>query len=300
MPQPLGVLPFTDGLEGIAPYSWAQRTFGICENFLKTVTFRVLVSLISISSITKFNQKMNKLLLMYGCVLLSSSAIAADQQPGMVQQSKPETKSTFENSFTALNLSADWNETTFDFSDGTNAWFYELNLDEIEFMEEEMDMDLGFNTSEYLPKGFNPYETYFDLNSIIYLESEVELDLGFDTQNYLPNGFDPYTEVVDVHGINFLEEEDMELGFNTWDYLPEGFSPYEIYVDLNAIAYIEDDVELELGLDTEYMLPEDFDPYTNVIEIASVNYMEDDEVELGFDTSKYLPENFDPYADQTR
>lgn len=39
MHQPLGVLPFTDGLSRIAPYSWVQEVFDFCEKFLNTVTF---------------------------------------------------------------------------------------------------------------------------------------------------------------------------------------------------------------------------------------------------------------------
>ena len=292
MPQPLGVLPFTDGLEGIAPYSWAQRTFGICENFLKTVTFRVLVSLISISSITKFNQKMNKLLLIYGSVLLSSTAIANDQQNTKVVQVQSETPGSLEISLTTLSISAELNNSTSEMAD--YAW-YELNLNEIVYLEEEPEVHLGFDTADYLPEGFNPYKSYFDLNSIIYLENNVDSSLGFDVQKYLPENFNPYTDVVDVHSINYMEEEDMDLGFDTKDYLPEAFSPYEMYVDLKSITYLEDESELVLGINSEYLLPEGFDPYTDVVAITSVNYMEEEDMELGFDTSKYLPENFDPY-----
>ena len=293
MSQPLGVLPFTDGLEEIAPYSWAQRMFGICENFLKTVTFSVLVSLISISSITKFNQKMNKLLLIYGSVLLSSTAIANDQQNTKVVAVQSETPGSLENSLTTLNIGAALNDSTSEMAD--YAW-YELNLNEIVYLEEEPEVDLGFDTADYLPEGFDPHKSYFDLNSIIYLENNVDPSLGFDVQKYLPENFNPYTDVVDVHSINYMEDEDMDLGFDTKDYLPEGFSPYEMYIDLKSITYLEEETELVLGIDSEYLLPEGFDPYTDVIAITSVNYMEEENMELGFDTSKYLPENFDPYS----
>ena len=293
MPQPLGVLRFTDGLACIAPYSWAQRVFNFRKKILKTVTFWFLDSLISITSIIKFNQKMNKLLLIYGSVLLSSTAIANDQQNAKVVEVQSETPGSLENSLTTLNISAELNNSTSEMNDYAS---YELNLNEVAYIEEEPELDLGFDTSDYLPEGFNPYESYFDLNSIIYLENKVELALGFDTQTYLPEDFNSYTDVVDVHSINYMEEEDMDLGFDTKDYLPEGFSPYEVYVDLKAIPYVKSEVELELGINSKYLLPEGFDPYTDVIAITSVNYMEDEEIELGFDTSKYLPENFDPYS----
>ncbi len=293
MPQPLGVLRFTDGLERIALYGWAQGVFKFRKKILKTVTFWVLSSLIGITSIIKFNQKMNKLLLIYGSVLLSSTAIANDQQNTKVVEVQSETPGSLENSLTTLNISAELNDST---SEMTDYASYELNLNEIVYLEEEPDLDLGFDTTDYLPEDFNPYESYFDLNSIIYLENKVEPALGFDTKEYLPENFDPYTEVVDVHSINYMEEEDMDLGFDTKDYLPEDFSPYEAYVDLKSISYVEEEFELELGINSKYLLPEGFDPYTDVIAITSINYMEEEEMDLGFDTSEYLPENFDPYS----
>ena len=106
---------------------------------------------------------MNKLLIIYGSVLLCSSAMANDQQRNVVLQERPDTISTLENNFTALNINADLNESTTGFS----SWSHELNLNEIEYVEEEPEVDLGFDTSDYLPKDFNPYASYFDLNSII-------------------------------------------------------------------------------------------------------------------------------------
>ncbi|MEZ4810761.1 MAG: hypothetical protein R2819_10405 [Allomuricauda sp.] len=240
---------------------------------------------------------MNKLLMIYGCVLLSSPTVASDQQSTKepVLQTKTETVSTFENNITALTINAEVNKGTSSLYKMANEGYYELNLDEIEYVEEDTDIDLGFNTADYLPEGFDPYETYFDLNSIIYVENEVESDLGIPTEDYLPEGFDPYTEVLDVHGINFVEDEDMELGFNTADYLPEGFSPYEAYVDLDSIKYVEEEVALELNLGSDYTLPEGFDPYSDVLEVASINYVEVEDIDLGFDTAQYLPQDFDPY-----
>lgn len=146
---------------------------------------------------------MNKLLLIYGCILLGSVAIANNQQSTTSDFAKENTSHEVKESFP------------------------ELNLNEIIFVEEDTEIDLGFNTADYLPEGFNPYEPYFNLDSITYIEDE-ELELGFDTSAYLPEGFDPYTEVVPVNSINFIEEESIDLGFDTKKYLPEAFSPYEI------------------------------------------------------------------------
>ena len=67
----------------------------------------------------------------------------------------------------------------------------------------------------------------FDINSIKFIEDEQQIELGFDTNKYLPEGFNPYEEKVPVKGINFMEEETIELGFETSEYLPKGFNPYK-------------------------------------------------------------------------
>ena len=240
---------------------------------------------------------MNKLLIIYGCALLSSAAVANDQQSThAVVETQTEQLSTFENNVTLLQIGSDLDGATSNTYYMLNEGAFELNLNEIEFLEEDVEVDLGFDTADYLPSDFNPYETYFDLNSIIYIEEETELQLDFDSNTYLPVGFDPYSEIVDVHSINYMEEEDLDLGFDTKDYLPVGFTAYEAYVDLNAIPYMETEIELELDNGFEHTLPEGFDPYTDVLEVTSINYMEEENMELGFDTAVYLPENFDPYT----
>lgn len=209
---------------------------------------------------------MNKLLMIYSCVLLGSTAVANDQQSTAVPvvETKLESTGTFENNFTVLQINAGVKEAASKLYFMYNAKPFELNLNEIEFVEEDLVEDLGFDTADYLPEGFNPYETYFDLNSIIYIEEENELNLGFDTLNHLPEDFDPYSETVDVHSINYIENEDLDLGFDTRDYLPEGFSPYKAYLDLNSITYLEEE-DIDLGFDTSTYLPKGFDPYARAI-----------------------------------
>ena len=133
---------------------------------------------------------MSKLLLIYGCALLSSSPVTEEQQSSLnqpVQETKTEIQSTFENSISVLRINAEVQN----LADTYMGWeedSAEFDLDEIEFVEDEAEIDLGFDTSEYLPEGFNPYENYFDLNSIIFLEEDVEFNL--DTESYLPSDFD--------------------------------------------------------------------------------------------------------------
>lgn len=113
-----------------------------------------------------------------------------------------------------------------------------FSLDEITVIEIEEEIDLGFDTAEYLPIEFNAYEGMnFELDLIEYVEFEEEIELGFDTANYLPKGFDAYAGMeldieeilveLDLDDIQYyVEEEEIELGFDTSKYLPEGFNAY--------------------------------------------------------------------------
>jgi len=72
-----------------------------------------------------------------------------------------------------------------------------------------------------------PKEKDFDISSIVILEEEAEIDLGFDTADYLPEDFNPYAYPQDVDGFNYIDENDtFELGFDPQEHLPEGFDPY--------------------------------------------------------------------------
>ncbi len=137
----------------------------------------------------------------------------------------------------------------------------ELNLNDIVFIEAEDDLDLGFNTADYLPENLDPYKVYFDLNSITYVEEEEALD--FDTAAYLPKDFNPYANPKDISSVSYIEfEEEIDLGFDPEQYLPEGFNPYEVYFDLNSVKFMEEEEEVELNFNTSEYLPKGFDPYT--------------------------------------
>lgn len=137
----------------------------------------------------------------------------------------------------------------------------DIKVSEIVYIEEETSIDLGFDTADYLPEGFDPYNVYFDVNSVEFMDDE-STELGFDTVAYLPENFDAYANPGSLEGINYIEIEDetIDLGFDTAKYLPEGFDPYEFYFDLDSVEYIEDEDELDLNFSTEDYLSATFDP----------------------------------------
>jgi hypothetical protein len=95
----------------------------------------------------------------------------------------------------------------------------------------EEDNTFDFDTTAYLPVGFNANSTYLEEITEI---AEVEADESFDfnTANYLPIGFSATdTYLVDIVEID-LEEADEPFDFNTADYLPRIF---DVYVNLNII-----------------------------------------------------------------
>ncbi len=101
----------------------------------------------------------------------------------------------------------------------------ELDLNSITYIEEEVEIDLGFDPAEYLPEGFDPYKMYVDFDAIPYIEEEVDFKLN--SKKYLPLGFDAYAFPANVEGFNYIDESDfIELDFDATEHLPEGFDPY--------------------------------------------------------------------------
>ena len=103
-----------------------------------------------------------------------------------------------------------------------------LDLDKIVYLDSESPFDLGFDTGDYLPEGFNPYEVYVDLDAIEFIEGDEDTDLGFDTAYWLPAGFDPYASPTDIDGISYMEDETSLIfpELDTKAYLPQNFDPY--------------------------------------------------------------------------
>lgn len=83
--------------------------------------------------------------------------------------------------------------TAFEHKMSENSTLAAIDPKDILVIEVESIVDLGFDTFEYLPIGFNAYAG-MDLTAEDFeiFEQEEIVDLGFDTAAYLPNNFDAY------------------------------------------------------------------------------------------------------------
>lgn len=101
----------------------------------------------------------------------------------------------------------------------------DLKVEDISVIKVEEEIDLGFNTAQYLPIGFNPYKgIILNLDDIVILEKEPEIQLDFDTSMYLPADFNACEGMeAKNRSTDFLkkEEEKFIMEFNDEDYLPE-------------------------------------------------------------------------------
>ncbi|MFS4468709.1 hypothetical protein [Maribacter sp. 2210JD10-5] len=69
-----------------------------------------------------------------------------------------------------------------------------FDISHINLIEIEQEVNLGFDTYNYLPLNFDPYEGMtMVLNEIEVIDTEEEIDLGFDVKKYLPKDFNPYS-----------------------------------------------------------------------------------------------------------
>ncbi len=101
----------------------------------------------------------------------------------------------------------------------------------------------------------------FDINSIAYIEDEIEIDLGFDTADYLPEDFDAHQVYFDINGVDYIEE-DFDIEWDTKEYLPKEFNAYAYPTDVQSINFIDGSDTIEVGFDTADYLPEDFNAFT--------------------------------------
>ena len=101
----------------------------------------------------------------------------------------------------------------------------QIDSEPVVFIEEVKPVKLGFDTSLYLPEGFNAYAHPENFMDISYIEEEVPVQFDFDVKQYLPRYFDPYKKYFDLNTIEYIEEEEeIDFNFDIKDYLPEGFS----------------------------------------------------------------------------
>lgn len=111
-------------------------------------------------------------------------------------------------------------------------------------------------------------ENQFDLSSIVYIEEELDYDLGFNTSDYLPEDFDPYNHYLDLNSISYVE--DVYVYIDSEKNLPRDFNVYANPTDFRNVSYVDPTDKVHLELDTEEHLPADFNPYSR---IASENYL---------------------------
>ena len=101
----------------------------------------------------------------------------------------------------------------------------EFDINSIMYIQEEAEINLGFNVADYLPEGFDPHKIYVDLRAVQFIEKEYILD--FDASKYLPKGFDAFSDPIGIEGINYIDEIDSyTLDLDTNKYLPKGFNKY--------------------------------------------------------------------------
>lgn len=99
-----------------------------------------------------------------------------------------------------------------------------FDINSVEYIEDEAEIELGFDVTDYLPEGFDPYKMYVDLNAIEYVQEEIEIS---DLSMHLPVDFDVYAYPQDVQSINYIDENDsFTIDFDSKKQLPEGFNPY--------------------------------------------------------------------------
>ncbi|UCD60039.1 MAG: hypothetical protein JSV59_09085 [Flavobacteriaceae bacterium] len=106
-----------------------------------------------------------------------------------------------------------------------------FDINSIVYIEEELDYDLGFNTSDYLPEDFDPYNHYMDLNAISFVE---DIYVYIDSEKTLPRDFDVYANPTDFRNVSYIDPmDDMQLEFETAEYLPADFNPYSRNLSIN-------------------------------------------------------------------
>lgn len=113
------------------------------------------------------------------------------------------------------------------FASNTPKDVEDFDINSIEYIEEEVEIDLGFNTADYLPESFNPNTFYFNVNSVAYVEDSLIEEEDFT--KYLPSGFDAYSYAKDVQSINYIDANDtITVDLDTNIFLPANFNAFAV------------------------------------------------------------------------
>ena len=73
------------------------------------------------------------------------------------------------------------------FANNTTSEKDERVISSVNYIEEDVDFELGFDTTDYLPEDFNPHRMYVNLDDVTFIEDE-RID-ALKTKKYLPKGF---------------------------------------------------------------------------------------------------------------
>jgi hypothetical protein len=193
---------------------------------------------------------MNKLFILCGMVFLGVT-------------STPQEDTTNELHAIHFTASTDFFGTDFtlptEFREASDLESPSLLLSAIPYSEVEEEIDLGFDTSEYLPDNFDPSKVYVNFNELPYYEVAKAKELENSFLEYLPANFNAYAIPENFMDIAYMEEEDIDLGFDTKPYLPARFDAYTYDLDLSTIVYIEEE-DLKYGYYSTNNLPLIFIP----------------------------------------
>ncbi|MBT8273906.1 MAG: hypothetical protein KJO77_08870 [Bacteroidia bacterium] len=77
-----------------------------------------------------------------------------------------------------------------------------VSIASIDVYDLKEDVELDFNTSDFLPEDFNAKAGMNDIDwsTVELIELEEDFDIGFDTSSYLPKGFNPYKGMTCTSG----------------------------------------------------------------------------------------------------
>jgi len=135
-----------------------------------------------------------------------------------------------------------------------DSTFENFDINSIEVIELEEEVELGFNSKDYLPENFNALKRKHDLDwsTIELIEPEEDVEYYFNPKDHLPEGFNALKgkHDLDWNTIELVEiEEDVKLNFNPKDYLPEGFNALKgmHHLDSNKIQLVLIEIQEEFG-----------------------------------------------------
>ena len=130
-----------------------------------------------------------------------------------------------------------------------------VKVEDIYVYEIEEEVNLDFDTTQYLPNDFNALKGIGDLdwNTIELVELEEVVVMDFDTKQYLPENFNAFKGMYDLDwdSIELVElEEEVTINFDTKQYLPKDFSSLKGLYDLDwsTIELIEVEEEVDINL----------------------------------------------------